>query len=437
MDLWTQGSLKGLLLPGLVLLIAVWLSYGTGWVRNYASATNFYYYAAFTAGLWLSWRFHSTRVFSVLIVLLLADHAVAFFSKQGPAASLTALEAVAFLLPLNFTMLALVPERGFVLPVIVSRLLILFVESVFVAWISRPVPSPGSHLFHGSLLNPAWFSGTKIPQIAWLAFAVTLVILLARFTRLQKPVDSGFCWALVSVFLGLHASVGTPVSTALVGTAAVILVLSIVETSYLMAFHDELTGLPGRRAFNAALLQLQLPYAVAAVDIDHFKQFNDTYGHETGDQVLRMVAARLAQVTGGGQAYRVGGEEFTILFSGKTAKEVLDHLDLLRALIEHSTFHMRLADRRKTKRGPDRRRPPTPAGTVLFFWKRSEKPQTGKELSVTVSIGVAEPGPNQMPVEQVLEHADKALYQAKDKGRNRVEVAGRTRAGTKRKGSQN
>src|SRR5262249_25992196 len=161
----------------------------------YASATSFYYYAAFAAGLWLAWRFHSSRVFSALIVLLLADHAVEFFSRQGPAAGLTALEAVGFLLPLNFTLLALVPERGFVLPGVVSRLGILVFESVFVTWISHPVPGPGSHLFHGSLLNPAWFSGTKIPQIAWLAFAVTLVLLLARFAKFQRPVDSGFSWA--------------------------------------------------------------------------------------------------------------------------------------------------------------------------------------------------------------------------------------------------
>jgi diguanylate cyclase (GGDEF)-like protein len=437
-DLWTQGSLKRLLLPGLVLLIAVCLSYGTGLVRAYASIINFYYYAAFAVGLWLAWRFHSTRVFSALIVLLLAHTAVEFFSKQSPVAGLTALEAVAFLLPLNFTLLTLMPERGFVFPAVVSRLGILFVESVFVTLISHPVPGPGSSLFHGSLLNPAWFSGTKIPQIAWLVFAVTLVVLLARFARFQKPVDGGFCWALVSAFLGLHAGAGNPVSTALLGTAAVILVLCIVEMSYLMAYHDELTGLPARRAFNTALLKLEAPYTVAAVDIDHFKQFNDTYGHETGDQVLRMVAARLAQVTGGGQAFRVGGEEFTILFSGKTAKEVLDHLDLLRALIEHSTFHVRLADRRKTKRGPDRRRTSIRAATSLRFWQRKEEPRIGKELSVTVSIGVAEPGPHQLPVEHVLEQADKALYRAKGNGRNRVEMAtGRVRSSAKRKSVQN
>ncbi len=74
------------------------------------------------------------------------------------------------------------------------------------------------------------------------------------------------------------------------------------------------------------------------VDIDHFKRFNDTYGHDTGDQVLRLVAAGLSRVTGGGHAYRCGGEEFNILFPGKTTSEVVDHLEQLRAAIESRSF---------------------------------------------------------------------------------------------------
>ena len=124
---------------------------------------------------------------------------------------------------------------------------------------------------------------------------------------------------------------------------------------YLLAYHDELTTLPSRRAFNDALLRLQAPYSIAVVDIDHFKRFNDTYGHDTGDQVLGLVAACLARVTGGGQAYRCGGEEFNILFAGKTTDQVVDHLEQLRATVERSEFRMRGGDRRQAARGPDRR----------------------------------------------------------------------------------
>ena len=66
-----------------------------------------------------------------------------------------------------------------------------------------------------------------------------------------------------------------------------------------MVYQDELTALPARRAFNDAVLHLQNNYTVAVVDIDHFKKFNDNYGHDIGDQVLRMVAGKLARVSGG------------------------------------------------------------------------------------------------------------------------------------------
>ena len=73
-----------------------------------------------------------------------------------------------------------------------------------------------------------------------------------------------------------------------------VLLIALLETSYKMAYHDELTQLPSRRALNEALLKLPDWYTVAMVDVDHFKKFNDTYGHAAGDQALRLVASRLA-----------------------------------------------------------------------------------------------------------------------------------------------
>ena len=176
-------------------------------------------------------------------------------------------------------------------------------------------------------------------------------------------------------------------------TAAFILAVSMVETSYLLAYHDELTTLPSRRAFHEALLRLQAPYSIAMVDIDHFKRCNDTYGHDTGDQVLRMVASRLARVTGGGQAYRCGGEEFAIVFPGKTTKDVLEHLEQLRASIEASSFRLRGndKDRRQEARGRTgavnvgRRQ----AGHAI---RQLARVRLWTELSVTASIGVATSG---------------------------------------------
>jgi diguanylate cyclase (GGDEF)-like protein len=220
---------------------------------------------------------------------------------------------------------------------------------------------------------------------------------------------------LAAVFLSLNAGGAGRLGTVYFGVAAFILASCIVENSYSLAYRDELTGLDSRRAFNDALVRLKHPYAVAAVDIDHFKSINDTYGHDTGDQVLRMVASRLARVSGGGQSFRVGGEEFTIVFPGKTAKDVGQHLGILRMDIESCSFRIRTGEeRRKVRRETDRR-------TAVRKPKRPVHSSTGA-LSVTVSIGIAE-SQLKLPVDEAIQLADKALYRAKQTGRNRIIVA--------------
>ena len=224
-------------------------------------------------------------------------------------------------------------------------------------------------------------------------------------------------------------------SDAYVATAAQIQAASLIETSYVLAYHDELTGIRGRRAFNESLLSLDQQYAIAIVDIDHFKKFNDTYGHDVGDQVLCMVAKRLSEVRGDGQAFRCGGEEFAIVFRNASAKEAFDHLDKLRQIIETSTFHVRGSDRRAEKAaekvagkiagkrsdlraGESDRRKSTKKKTASAITN-----QQPDHLSVTVSIGVAEPSTRYRQPEQIIQAADQALYRAKHKGRNRVELA--------------
>jgi PleD family two-component response regulator len=169
------------------------------------------------------------------------------------------------------------------------------------------------------------------------------------------------------------------------------------------------------------------------VDIDHFKRCNDTYGHDTGDQVLRLVASRLERVSGGGQAYRCGGEEFAIVFPGKTAVDVFDHLEKLRATIEASTLKLRGKERRQEARGPDRRtsRPRTRTQTGHAI-RQLSRPVSSTEISVTVSMGVATSSEG-WSTEEVVKAADKALYRAKAAGRNRIETAAsaRRRARTK------
>jgi diguanylate cyclase (GGDEF)-like protein len=299
---------------------------------------------------------------------------------------------------------------------------VLFAESVLVAVVCRPGEDIGPAFLHPAVLGSGRSAG--MTHIAMLMFAAAFATLLVRVFRYCKPVDGGLLWSLAAAFLSFHAGVVSWTAAGYLATAGLILIAAIVENSYFLAYHDELTSLPGRRAFNEAISQLQSPYSIAIADIDHFKKFNDTYGHEVGDHVLRMVAARLDRVTGGGQAYRVGGEEFTVLFPGKWMKEVVPHLEELRAVIESSSFHVRGAqERRKVPRGPDRR-----VGRNASARSRSARQKTtdsgsSADLRVTVSIGVAEPNATAEDVEQVIKAADKALYRAKQRGRNRLEAA--------------
>jgi diguanylate cyclase (GGDEF)-like protein len=423
-----RKSLQQLCAPGGVLLLLAAVLLHSGLLAIPAPAIDFYYYTVFSAALLLAWRFHSSRVMFVLLTLLLAHRSLEFFSggriaSTGPGH--IAFEAIALLLPVNLVLFSQARERGWSVPAITSRLALLFFESVFVALICRPGATVSPWFIHAGILKRSLFSWTPIPQLALLAFAVGFVVLLVRFVMHAKPLESGLLWSLAAAFAGLQASGVGRIGSAYFATSGLILLSSIIENSYLLAFHDELTTLPSRRAFNDALLRLEAPYAIAVVDIDHFKKFNDSFGHDTGDQVLRMVGTRLAEVTGNGQAYRVGGEEFCILFRDKAMKDALPHLESLRAAIQESVFHFRgLPERRSIARGMDRRNPRAARSPRR---RRSLAEPSTQEFSVTVSMGVAEPSPGSQEVEQVVQAADKALYRAKRAGRNRVEMAAPSR----------
>jgi diguanylate cyclase (GGDEF)-like protein len=425
---------KAWLVPGgFLLALAVSLVSSSLFVQI-APSLSLYYVAVFAAGLLLAWRFNSSRVLFSLLSLLLAHRAVAFFSgpvflasvQSGPGRRAAALAAL--LVPLNFIVFALMRERGLSIAGIAPRFGLLFLESVFFAVLCRPENSG----------NPA-HDGASIPLWTLLSCAAAIALFIQRFFQNRRPIEPGFVWSIVAVFLWLQFAPTGKASDAYVATAALILAASLIETSYVLAYHDELTGIRGRRAFNESLLSLDQQYAIAIVDIDHFKKFNDTYGHDVGDQVLCMVASRLSQVSGGGQAFRCGGEEFAIVFPNTSAKDAYEHLDSLRRVIERSTFQLRSSERRAERRA---------AGTIEKSAERSPEAKSDRRagesdrrrptrkkaipenssqppdrISVTVSIGVAEPSTRLRQPEQVIQAADQALYSAKGNGRNRVEIA--------------
>lgn len=180
---------------------------------------------------------------------------------------------------------------------------------------------------------------------------------------------------------------------------------SLTLDSYAMAFIDELTGIPGRRAMEFRLKTMGKNYFLAMADVDHFKKFNDNHGHQVGDDVLRMVASVLSS-TSRATAYRYGGEEFVLLFSKTDSEDVFRYLEQTRKQLEDYELYPKSQKRLKDKQGKEKR------------GKGSER----KPLHITSSFGVARQRGSE-PFHEVISRADKALYKAKEKGRNRVEVA--------------
>jgi diguanylate cyclase (GGDEF)-like protein len=164
------------------------------------------------------------------------------------------------------------------------------------------------------------------------------------------------------------------------------------------AAHDSLTGLWNRRAV-LDLLAKELsrarrehgPLSVVIVDIDKFKNINDTHGHLAGDSVLCEVAETIqASVRAYDSVGRYGGEEFIIVIPGSDLDHAAQQAERLRAGIESKTFNV-----------------------------------DGKGIGVTISLGVAQVDPSRDPdLDSIVRRADEALYEAKRLGRNRVETAG-------------
>lgn len=211
--------------------------------------------------------------------------------------------------------------------------------------------------------------------------------------------------AILAFSLAANGIASANVYAVFVTAGALILTIAVLQDTFRMAFRDELTSLPSRRALGEGLAGLGRHYTVAMLDVDHFKNFNDTYGHDTGDQVLKMVASKLARVGGGGKAYRYGGEEFTVIFPGKDADRMIPHLEALRRNIADYTLALRAGDR------PSR---------VKSGKKQRGRHRAKKTAAVTISIGVAERNDRLTTPEAVIQAADKALYRAKSKGRNQV-----------------
>ncbi len=356
-------------------------------------------YAVFIGGVLLAWRFERTRLVFMLLLLALAERIVYAVAAAAPPRGTGRIvyTSVAVLLPLNLAALSWLSERGRLGSRLAWLAGMLAAQVIAVVLVCQPEVAAVAMALSRPALGPV----TPLPLVALAAFGFALTLAAGRALRYQNAIEAGALWALVASALALHAGWGLTPSIHF-AVAGLVLIVSIIETSHAIAYGDELTGLPGRRALNEALARLEGHYVIAMIDIDHFKKFNDTYGHEVGDQLLRMVGARLADVGGGGRAFRYGGEEFALIFTQFSLEDVLPHLEALRKTVDASGFVLRGGDRPLTKS-------PVPRPS-----------KNARRVSVAVSIGVATASRRLSESDQVLEAADHALYRAKREGRNRV-----------------
>lgn len=364
-------------------------------------------YLAAVTGMFLAVHFHRGRPFTALLLLALFYYVCRSFLTAGIAgfAAQGLYFSFALLLPLNFALLALMRERGIFSVAGRLRFAFLLLQA-FLAWfVCRHYAAEILPPLTRKLLLDTVLDQLPLPQPLLLFNLLMGSVIAVLAARRQAPIESGLLGALGALLITL-ACIDRPDLPATFCTAAgLIITLSILQDSYNMAFRDDLTGIPSRRALNESLHGIGRRYAVAMLDVDHFKRFNDTYGHDVGDQVLKMVARKIHAVGGGGKAYRYGGEEFTVLFPGKRVADALPHLETVRRSIEEYRLVLRGSDR--------------PKDAAQGESSRGRKGDS-TEVSVTISIGVAESGDEQRSSAEVLKAADKALYRAKSKGRNQV-----------------
>jgi diguanylate cyclase (GGDEF)-like protein len=396
-------AVSSLVLPaGLLALAALALNLPLLPTESLQAFLRVYPWVVLVLGVLLGLRFRRGRVVLALLALALADVALRSFpAKSGTDdVGAFAFAVVSIVLPLDLVWLALARERGTLTWNGLLRFTMICAQFGGAALLWMLFDHGLTEVLVRPFLPVFLVPTARLPHAALATFAFALVLTAAAWFRVRSFLEGGFFWAVVASALALAATGDATVTY--LATAGLVLVVALVEATFAMAYRDALTGLPARRAFDEALGKLSGRFAIAMVDIDHFKTVNDRYGHDVGDQVLRMVATRLARIADA-RAFRFGGEEFALIFQGKSCRDAARTLEKEREQIEKVDFGLRGEDRPKRK--PKQVTP-----------RRSGAPK----LNITVSAGVAEQGGRLALPEDVLRAADEALYRAKRSGRNRV-----------------
>jgi len=278
------------------------------------------------------------------------------------------------------------------------------------AWaVAGSDPADTARILAWRLLGPAGAGLSHAAALSLLLFAGALALRLHSRIEAALLALAGSLLGLTALAWALDAASVPPALAARFWLAghlaqAACLGLGLFLLYWQRVYLDELTAVPNRRALDERLSHLSGDYSLAMVDIDHFKKFNDTYGHAQGDDVLRMVALHLKEGTRG-RAYRYGGEEFCVLAPDLDGPGLEALMDGVRADLAARRFHIRVAATQRKASGPKR---------------RGVEPDRSVQVQVTVSVGVARRDRKRETPALVLKLADEGLYAAKAAGRNAV-----------------
>lgn len=397
-------------LPAVLVALVLWATLGNEDVGRAGQRVLPWLLACLGAGLAL--LYNQVRTLCLLLLVAAAFAVLhpdlAHYLHNGRVTSLTPLRfhAISTWLPLLVAVHALWPERGRRRQDLLLRGI--GTGTVLAIFILLAAQQPqGMHDLlsnrHFDWIPSDWNALAQLPA---LLFLLATAALGWQAWQRPRPLHTAMLLALLCLWWMLPRIFLQPALLPALSVAALLLMLgATLQESFHMAFRDELTGLPGRRAFNETLQRAAGTYSIAMVDVDHFKKFNDTHGHDTGDDVLKLVASRLARVGDGGRAFRYGGEEFAVVFLDRPAAACVDAVEALRRSIEDS--RMQLRDRSTRSRDDS-------AGQ-----QQRGRGGSGQVVQVTVSIGLADSRIDARPA-GVVKAADQALYAAKEEGRNRV-----------------
>ena len=355
-------------------------------------------YVIFGVGIMLSIRFNQGRVFLIILLLGLCQLLLNYYPKfsiSSTAYSEVLYPLICLLIPLNIVLITQLKERGLFSLWGKIRIALIVIELFVIYIIAVSNHSSIQKILNYKFINLS-FEKIMINQTALFIFLFTFIFLIIKGFVKNSVFEARLVGVIISFFAALLLIDDYLSFSICLSAAGLMLIIGIIEDSYSMAYVDELTGIPARRALRENLMKLGNKYVIAMIDIDFFKKFNDKYGHDVGDDVLKLVASNLVTVTGGGKAFRYGGEEFTILFPGKSINDVIPHLESLREQVSKAGYTRKSSKAQKSKGG------------------------NSSQLFVTISIGVCEKSSKFKDPDDVIKGADKALYRAKKKGRNCV-----------------